>query len=152
MLITSNKPGRVVIMLHGRFAGKKALLVRNYEEGTRVRRYPHALVVGLKQTGRKVTRRMSEKKIKRKTRVNVFVKYVNQCHFVPTRYKVSDFDFKDLLREDLLEEARKDRKKAQELRSKIREVLQNKYRNLPEDKGLLDKSNHIRYFFKKFRF
>lgn len=55
---------------------------------------------------------MSDAKIKRKSKINIFVKYLNQTHFVPTRYRVTDFDFKDILKEDNLEEAKKDRKKA----------------------------------------
>ena len=45
----------------GRYAGKKAVIVRNYDDGTNARPYGHALVVGLSKYPRKVTKRSSEK-------------------------------------------------------------------------------------------
>ena len=147
--MTSYKQGRVVVMLKGRFAGKKALVLKNYDEGTKARKFPHALLVGLKQAGRKVTRRMSAKTIERKTKIGVFVKHINHSHFMPTRYRVREFDFKDILKEEAIEEAHKDRKKAKELNRAVWKVLQDKYRNLPEAN---EKTGHIRYFFKKLRF
>jgi large subunit ribosomal protein L27e len=41
------KPGRVVIMLNGRFAGRKAIVVKSYDEGATERPYGHALVAGI---------------------------------------------------------------------------------------------------------
>lgn len=46
--------GKVVIILSGRFAGKKAVIVKNFDEGTTSRQYGHALVVGLSKVPRKV--------------------------------------------------------------------------------------------------
>jgi hypothetical protein len=43
------KPGRVVLLLSGRFAGKKAVVVRAYDEGTKDRPFGHALVVGIEK-------------------------------------------------------------------------------------------------------
>ena len=48
------QPGKVVIVLQGRHAGKKAIIVRNYDDGTSGRRYGHALVCGLAKPPRKV--------------------------------------------------------------------------------------------------
>lgn len=42
----SIKPGKVVIVLNGRFAGRKAVVVKNFDEGTKERPYAHALVTG----------------------------------------------------------------------------------------------------------
>merc|ERR1711924_286308 len=39
------KNNKVVILLTGRYAGKKAVIVRNYDDGTSSRPYGHALVV-----------------------------------------------------------------------------------------------------------
>merc|ERR1711887_385141 len=55
------KNNKVVILLTGRYAGKKAVIVRNYDDGTNSRPYGHALVVGLAKYPRKVTKRSSEK-------------------------------------------------------------------------------------------
>lgn len=44
---------KVVILLTGRYAGKKAVIVKNYDEGVNGRSYGHALVVGLAKEPRK---------------------------------------------------------------------------------------------------
>ena len=51
------KPGKVVILLSGRYAGKKAVIVKNYDDGTSSRPYGHALVCGLSKEPRKVRAR-----------------------------------------------------------------------------------------------
>ena len=38
----------------GRYAGKKAVIVRSYDEGTSGRKYGHAVVCGLSKEPRKV--------------------------------------------------------------------------------------------------
>ena len=48
------QPGKVVILLTGRFAGKKAVIVKNNDEGAAGRSYGHAVVVGLAREPRKV--------------------------------------------------------------------------------------------------
>ena len=45
---------KVVVLLTGRYAGKKAVIVRNYDEGTSGRKYGHAVVCGLSKEPRKV--------------------------------------------------------------------------------------------------
>ena len=57
------KYGRVCVMLNGRQAGKKAVIVKTAEDGSKDRKYPHALVAGLEREARKVTKRMSKKRI-----------------------------------------------------------------------------------------
>lgn len=36
------KSGKVVVILQGRYAGKKAVVVKSYEEGTTERKFSHA--------------------------------------------------------------------------------------------------------------
>ena len=48
------QPGKVVIVLQGRHAGKKAVIVKNHDDGTSGRKYGHALVCGLSKEPRKV--------------------------------------------------------------------------------------------------
>ena len=43
-----------MVLLQGRYAGKKAVIVKNYDEGTSSRPYGHALVCGLATYPRKV--------------------------------------------------------------------------------------------------
>lgn len=45
--------GKVVLVLTGRFAGKKAVIVKNHDEGTTSRPYGHATVIGLSKEPRK---------------------------------------------------------------------------------------------------
>jgi large subunit ribosomal protein L27e len=89
------KPGKAVILLQGRFAGRKAVIVRVFEEGTRDRPYGHCLVAGLAKYPKKVIRKDSAKKTAKKSRVKCFIKLVNFTHLMPTRYTL-DVDFKDV--------------------------------------------------------
>lgn len=49
-----SQANKVVVLLQGRYAGKKAVIVKNYDEGTSSRPYGHALVCGLATYPRKV--------------------------------------------------------------------------------------------------
>ena len=79
------KPGRLVVCLAGRFAGKKAVILRVNEDGSKDKKFGHALVVGLSRYPRKVTKRMNQLKIRKRTCVKAFVKFVNLNHVMPTR-------------------------------------------------------------------
>ena len=41
------KSGKVVIVLQGRFAGRKAIVVKAYDDGNAERRFAHAMVAGI---------------------------------------------------------------------------------------------------------
>ena len=83
----SLKPGRVVVLLAGRRAGKKAVIVKPVDEAAKKgRKYPHCLVAGLERYPQKVTRRMGAKKVARRCKLRPFVKYINYTHVMPTRY------------------------------------------------------------------
>mmetsp|Transcript_7 Transcript_7/g.6 ORF Transcript_7/g.6 Transcript_7/m.6 type:complete len:133 (-) Transcript_7:1-399(-) len=82
------KAGRVVVMLQGRYAGKKAIVVKTYDDGSKSRPFGHAMVAGIDRAPLKVTRKMSKKKITKRSKVKPFVKYVNYNHMMPTRYQV----------------------------------------------------------------
>ena len=53
--LRSVQPGKVVILLTGRYAGKKAVIVKNNDDGTTGRPYGHAIVAGLAKEPRKVS-------------------------------------------------------------------------------------------------
>ena len=89
------KAGRVVILLAGRRAGKKAVIVKNYDEGKKGRAFPHALVAGVERYPLKVTKRMSKKKMERRSKVSPFIKMVNYNHILPTRFMVTGEFAKD---------------------------------------------------------
>ncbi len=48
------QPQKAVILLTGRYAGRKAVIVRNYDDGVHGRPYGHAIVCGLAKYPRKV--------------------------------------------------------------------------------------------------
>ncbi|GAA5809859.1 structural constituent of ribosome [Mucor flavus] len=80
------KAGKVVVILQGRFAGKKAVVVRNHDEGTKDRPYGYAVVAGVERSPLKVTKAMGKKKTAKRSKVKPFVKIVNYNHMMPTRY------------------------------------------------------------------
>jgi hypothetical protein len=51
------KPNKAVIVLQGRYAGKKAVIVKNFDDGTRDRAYGHCLVAGIKKYPAKVIKK-----------------------------------------------------------------------------------------------
>lgn len=48
------KPNKVVVLLQGRYAGRKAVIVKNFDDGTKERPYGHAIVTGIAKYPRKV--------------------------------------------------------------------------------------------------
>merc|ERR1711939_91264 len=80
------KPGKVVIILSGRYSGRKAVILKQSDEGTKERPYPHAIVAGVDRYPRKITKRMGAKKVSKRSKVKPFVKAVNYNHIMPTRY------------------------------------------------------------------
>ena len=81
------KPGKVVLMLQGRYAGKKAVIVKNYDDGTSGRAYGHALVVGLSKYPRRVKRKDSkEKQAKDKKKRKEKMRKMRR-----TKHKASDY-------------------------------------------------------------
>ena len=68
------KPGKVVIILAGKYAGKKAVVVKVNEDGDNKYKFPYAVVCGVSRPPRKVLTKMSEKTVKRRTSMKVFTK------------------------------------------------------------------------------
>jgi len=100
------KPGKVVVVLNGRNAGAKGVIVKSNYESVKDRKYPHCLVVGLSKGPRKPTKKNLAKlqaKIKKleaskdsNDRLNalksfgVFIKTYNMSHLLATRYTVKE--------------------------------------------------------------
>ncbi|KAL4527403.1 hypothetical protein Ndes2526B_g08900 [Nannochloris sp. 'desiccata'] len=130
------KPGKVVILLSGRFAGKKAVIVKNYDDGTSGRAYGHALVCGLSKEPRKVIKRSSLKKQARRSSVKTFIKTVNYQHMMPTRYNL-EVELKNVVSNDVLDNS----SKKVEAKKEAKKLLEEKF-----------KSGKNRWFFSKLRF
>merc|ERR1712061_63159 len=82
------KAGKVVLVLAGRYAGRKAIIVKPNDEGTADKPFGHALIAGIDRYPRMVTKRMSKKKVKQRSKAKPFLKVVNYNHLIPTRYTV----------------------------------------------------------------
>ena len=131
------KTGKVVLVLAGRYAGRKAVIVKNYDEGTQDKPFGHALVTGIERYPRKVTRKMSKKKIKKRSKVKAFCKVYNFNHLMPTRYSVDvNFD-KGVVNKDAFRDPALRRKARFEAKMKFEERY---------------KTGKNRWFFQKLRF
>ena len=142
----SMKKGRVVILLAGRRAGKKAIVIKQIDEGKKNRKFGHALVAGIERSPKKITKRMSQKKLDKKMHVKPFVKFVNYTHLLATRFTVKeDFDFKNIVTEEACETPEERKAMIKALKAKLEE----RYRN-PEGSG--DRQSAADFIFKRLRF
>ncbi|XP_050367335.1 60S ribosomal protein L27-3-like [Argentina anserina] len=130
------KPNKTVLLLQGRFAGRKAVIVKAFDEGTRDRPYGHCLVAGIAKYPSKVIRKDSVKKTAKKSRVKAFIKLVNYQHVMPTRYSL-DVDLKEVVSVDALQSRDKKVTAAKEIKARLEERF---------------KSGKNRWFFSKLRF
>merc|ERR1711894_726943 len=131
------KQGKVVLVLAGRFAGRKAVIVKPTDDGTTDKPFGHALVAGIDRYPRKVTKRMAKKKIKMRSKIKPFLKVVNYNHLMPTRYSVDlSFDKANLNKEVL-----KDPMKKKKARNMVRTKFEERY-----------KTGKNKWFFQKLRF
>ena len=137
------KPGKIVVILNGRYAGKKGVIVKSNYESVKDRKYPHCMVVGLSKGPKKPTKKNiakmeaqikqleeSEKentadRVKRLRSFGIFIKTYNMSHLLATRYTLKD---------DL--SIAKSVAKIDELDKKIKEdkaALENKEKNKKEE-------------------
>ncbi|KAG6418893.1 hypothetical protein SASPL_121099 [Salvia splendens] len=114
------KANKAVVLLQGRYAGQKATIVKNFDDGTRDRPYGHCLVAGIAKYPSKVIRKDSAKKQAKKSRVKAFVKLVNYNHIMPTRYTL-DVDLKDVVSVDALVSRDKKVSACKEVKSRFEE-------------------------------
>merc|ERR1711937_746944 len=88
------KDGKIVVLLQGRYAGKKALILKTMDDNTKERPYGHCVVVGVAKSPLPITKAMCKptprmkKIVKKRSTVKPFVKMVNFTHVMPTRYSV----------------------------------------------------------------
>lgn len=134
-------------MLSGRFAGKKAVVVKTFDDGSDEKRFSHCLIAGIAREPRKVTRGMSKKKVEKRSRtMKPFVKYMNVRHIFPTRYVV-DMDLKKAVDEaDLV-----DAEKKVDVKKTLKKIFEDRYLNqkaVTSEKKAAGSS----YFFQRLRF
>ena len=141
------KPGKVVIILNGRYAGHKGIILKSNYEGLKNRPYAHCLVAGIAKGPRKATKRnlakieqrirdleskdQTSEQIAKLKRFGVFIKTFNMSHLLFTRYNLKD-DFGTTKLLDKLDTAEKN---INDTRIKIEERQKSK----EEDKTGLEK-------------
>ncbi|GFQ76732.1 60S ribosomal protein L27, partial [Trichonephila clavata] len=131
------KVGKVVLVLNGRYAGRKAVVVKNNDEGTSDKPYGHALIAGIDRHPRRVTRRMGKKKIEKRSKIKPFIKVLNYSHLMPTRYMVDIAFDKSIVNKEVLKDPAKRRKARRDVKDKFEERY---------------KTGKSRWFFQKLRF
>ncbi|KAG2095056.1 60s ribosomal protein l27 [Suillus cothurnatus] len=117
------KPGKVAIVLQGRQAGKKVVVIKQLDEGTKERPYPHAIVAGIERYPRKVTRTMGAKKLQRRSRVKPFIKVINYSHLFPTRYALELESLKNSVGADHFKEP----SQREDARKNIKKLFEERY-------------------------
>jgi len=140
------KPGKVVVLLHGRYAGRKAVVVKTCDENSNDRKFPHAIVAGIDRYPRKITRAMTKEKKEKRSRIKPFLKHVNLSHLMPTRYQC-DFDLKKIV-----DSGSKDGGKFLDARKDVKKLFEEKYLGQSTAKVSEKKATGMNYFFKKLRF
>uniref|UniRef100_A0A7S0F4T8 KOW domain-containing protein n=1 Tax=Craspedostauros australis TaxID=1486917 RepID=A0A7S0F4T8_9STRA len=141
------KTGKVVIVLAGRHAGKKAVVVKTFDDGSGDKKFSHCLVAGLARNPRKVTRAMNKAKVEKRAKaMKPFIKYINVRHIFPTRYVV-DLDLKKAVDEaDLVDAERK-----VDVKKDLKKLFTDRYLN-QKDVTSEKKAQGSTYFFQKLRF
>lgn len=117
------RPKRCAIVLSGKYAGRKAVVLQAYDNGTKTRKYSYAIVAGVERPPQKVTKKMSEKKIASRTAVKTFVKAINYQHLLPTRFEVKDMPVEDLKVDQI-----KDAEKKKELSTQLHKFFTENYK------------------------
>lgn len=131
------KPNMVVIILSGKYAGRKAVILKNYDEGTKDRGYGHAVVAGIQRNPRSVSKKMERKKRAKRIRIKPFVKSYNHTHLMPTRYLVETPCLSHVSAKNVV----KDQSKRRKARAEVKANFQDLY-----------KSGVHRWFFSKLQF
>ena len=138
------KGGKIVIILSGRYAGRKAVVVKASDDGNDNRKFGHAIVAGIDRYPRKVVKAMSKAKIEKRCKIKPFIKVVNYNHIMPTRYVV-DFDLKKSVDESAVSSENR-----VETRKMLKKLFEEKYKNQTGKNE--KKTGGVQYFFKKLRF
>ncbi len=136
-------PGKVVIVLQGRFAGKKAIVVKAFA-GTVDFPFPHCLVAGIERPPQKVTKSMDEKTLARRVRVKPFVKFVNVRHLMPTRYTV-DLKLDTVVKAADFNPNESNPAARKAARNKVRDVFNKRYLQSRQNQG-------VKFLYQKLRF
>lgn len=105
------------------FAHVQVVIIQPYDAGSKSHPFSYTLVAGIERYPLKVTRRMGQKKIEKRSRIKPFIKVVNYNHLMPTRYTLELEGLKGVVTQDTFKEVsqREDAKKT------IKKALEDRY-------------------------
>merc|ERR1711970_988705 len=138
------KDGKIVVCLQGRYAGKKAVILKTDDDGNKERSYGHCVVAGVAKAPLPITKAMCKpspkmkKLVQRRSRIKTFVKIVNYTHCMPTRYSVENTMVK-LLKGFLTADTFTDQAAKKEFLKSARGVFEAKYKELEGQRWLFEK-------------
>ena len=135
------QPGRFVILLNGRHAGKKAIVVAVYPETTESRNYPHCVVLGIEKSPRRLSKDMPQEALVKRTQIKCFLKTVNFNHILLTRHVLKDDDLFNKVKPDALVSSMQDAAEKKAQLDTASKVLRQKFLN-----------NRLSWLFKPLRF
>jgi large subunit ribosomal protein L27e len=69
-------------------AGHKAIIVKKFIKNIN-KNFQSVLLLGMKRYPQQITRKMSTKKVFKKSRIKMFLKFFNKNHVLPTRYSIN---------------------------------------------------------------
>ena len=119
------KPGKVAVVLQGRQAGKKVVVIKQYDDGTKERPYPHVLVAGIERYPLKVTKSMGAKKLAKRSKVKPVIKAINYTHLMPTRYAIELEGLKGIVSNDTFKEPTQ----REQAKKDVKKLLEERYQN-----------------------
>jgi large subunit ribosomal protein L27e len=119
------------------FQSRQVVVLKQYDDGTKERPYPHVVVAGVERYPLKVTKSMGAKKLAKRSKVKPFIKCINYNHLMPTRYALELEGLKGVVSAETFKEPTQ------------REEAKKVVKKLFEERYLSGKS---RYFFTPLRF
>jgi len=152
------KYGRLVILLQGRYAGRKGIIVKVHDDSNADRKFPHALIAGIDRYPRKVHKNLSKAKFNKKIKIKPFIKYVNLNHLMATRYTLApelELDGFNKKVEEVVKGGQKNvlenADQRQVFRKSLKTLFEGKYRNLNLNQSN-EQNDKMKFFFSKLRF
>ena len=85
--LNSFKNGRIILILNGKNAGKKGIVIENSSFSKNLFSN-HVIILGMKNTPKKIKSKRIPACNLKKSRIKIFFKIMNKNHILPTRYFV----------------------------------------------------------------
>jgi len=115
----------------------QVVIINPLDAGTKAHPFSHAIVAGIERYPQTVTRRMSKKRIAKRSKVKPFIKIVNYNHIMPTRYTLELEGLKGAVTNDTFKEV----SQREEAKKNVKKALEERYN-----------SGKNRWFFTPLRF